>query len=237
VSVPERLELVERIAAFSTSRGLDLVHPFAVSWYNRAVAMSDRLSDFGREGSLAVLIGNTGALWPLFTERLRQEPTLAAAEHPLDTYVESSVAALVSELGALRSVTYFGHVTQPKALPIQRLAELVGFAAIAPSHLAIHPVHGPWLALRAVLVLDAPGPSGEPPPLPRPCLACTKPCMPAFERALEASGMPLSSRSIALHADSWIAVRDACPIGKASRYEPAQLRYHYRNDRSALQGS
>lgn len=230
-------ELVERIVAASTPLGLDLVHPFTVDWYNRAVAASERLEDFGSRGSLALLLGNTGALWPAFTERVRREPALAELAHPLDTYVQSCVAALTVGLAPLRWISYLGHTTEPKALPIQRLAELVGFAAVAPSHLAIHPLHGPWIALRAVLVLDVPGPTGEPAELSRPCPSCSKPCMVAFERALEASGMPLRAQAMAQHADAWIAVRDACPIGQTSRYEPAQLRYHYQNDRSVLQGS
>ncbi|HEY6078057.1 MAG TPA: hypothetical protein VIW29_04605, partial [Polyangiaceae bacterium] len=66
-------ELVETITAASALVGLDLVHPFTVDWYNRAVTTSDRLADFGNPGSLGVLLGNTGALWPVFTERLRRE--------------------------------------------------------------------------------------------------------------------------------------------------------------------
>ncbi|HEY6081524.1 MAG TPA: hypothetical protein VIW29_22065 [Polyangiaceae bacterium] len=230
-------ELVETITAASAPVGFDLVHPFTVDWYNRAVATSDRLADFGSPGSLGVLLGNTGALWPVFTERLRREPALAKLEHPLDSYVQSSVATVTAELTPLRSITYFGHTTEPRPLPIQRLSELVGFAAVAPSHLAIHPLHGPWIALRAVLVLDLPGPTGEPPAPARPCPSCAKPCMPAFERALEASGVPLGAQAIARNARAWIAVRDACPIGQASRYDAAQLRYYYQNDRAALQGS
>lgn len=34
--------------------------------------------------------------------------------------------------------------------------------------------------------------------------------------------------------DSWIAVRDACPIGREHRYPEDQLRYHYTKDRSLL---
>ena len=230
-------ELVGELTAASAPFGLDLVHPFAVDWYNRAVAPSQRLADFGRPSSLGVLLGNTGALWPVFTERLRREPALAELEHPLDSYVQESVGAVTARLTPLSPTTYFGHTTLPQPLPIQRLSELVGFAAVAPSHLAIHPLHGPWIALRAVVVLDLAGPTGEPPVPARPCPSCAKPCMAAFERALEASGIPLVAQAIARNAGSWIAVRDACPIGQTSRYEPAQLRYYYQNDRSLLQGS
>jgi methylmalonic aciduria homocystinuria type C protein len=40
--------------------------------------------------------------------------------------------------------------------------------------------------------------------------------------------------NIAVHADAWIDVRDACPIGKGARYSDAQVRYHYTKDRAYL---
>lgn len=237
VTPPSWQEVVARVEHAARARGFDLAHPFAVDWYNRAVEPRARLGDFGRPRALAVLLANSRAFWPIFKLQAQRDLELAAAPHPLDAYVENSVAAISAELAPERALSYFSHVTVPQALPIQRLADLVGFAAIAPSHLAIHPLHGPWVSLRAVLVLDIAGPAGEPPELSRPCSTCSKPCMAAFEQALEVSGMPLEPRAIARHADAWIAVRDACPVGQASRFEQAQLDYHYRSDRSTLQGS
>jgi len=92
--------------------------------------------------------------------------------------------------------------------------------------LAIHPQHGPWFGLRAVLVAAIEGPPSTPRPA-SPCASCSAPCVPALERALAVSGSPLSSAAITRHAAAWIAVRDACPIGRASRYSDAQLDYHY----------
>jgi methylmalonic aciduria homocystinuria type C protein len=92
--------------------------------------------------------------------------------------------------------------------------------------LAIHPQHGPWFALRAVASIDV-----ACPPLPteveRPCAGCSAPCVPALQRALSASGAPLDSSAVSRHAREWIAVRDACPVGRASRYGLAQLAFHY----------
>jgi methylmalonic aciduria homocystinuria type C protein len=32
----------------------------------------------------------------------------------------------------------------------------------------------------------------------------------------------------------WLAVRDACPVGREYRYSENQIRWHYAHDRSAL---
>lgn len=45
-----------------------------------------------------------------------------------------------------------------RVLSFQRLAHESGLAFLNPAcHLCVHPVYGPWISLRAVVVLDAPG--------------------------------------------------------------------------------
>jgi methylmalonic aciduria homocystinuria type C protein len=217
--------------------GLDLLHPFAVADYNPHVAVQQRLDDFGRSRALGLLVGNTRALWPRFDEARATAAELRLAAQPLDQYVVSSVTGASSLLSERRHRAYFSHVTEPHALPIQRLAELTGFAALSPSHLAIHALHGPWFALRAVVVVDIEGPGQGLSTPRRPCLGCPAPCVAALERACAVSGPVLDGSSIARHAADWIAVRDACPVGRASRYGDAQLRYHYGIDRQRPQGS
>ncbi|MDX2167772.1 MAG: hypothetical protein SF182_11935 [Deltaproteobacteria bacterium] len=89
-------------------------------------------------------------------------------------------------------------------------------------------MYGPWIGLRAALVLDRPGPTGPPPRAANPCPDCARTCVPAFERARAAPGELADTWPL------WLAVRDACPIGRAHRYDEAQIRYHYIKDRRAL---
>jgi hypothetical protein len=223
-------EVVRGVAAACETAGFDLVHPFNLA--DCAVTELNELAS--RPGRLGILIGNTRRLWPRFMAAVRAEPELARAEHPLDRYVTERLS-LVATRHHLRVI--FGHVTEPAAFPIQRLAEQTGFASLSPSHLAVHPQHGPWFGLRAVLLGEMEGP----PPGPRvagPCAGCSAPCVPALERALAVSGSPLGSAAIAAHTREWIAVRDACPVGRASRYSDAQLDYHYAPAaRKLIQGS
>jgi methylmalonic aciduria homocystinuria type C protein len=218
------------LATAAARAGFDLVQAFSVAHYNAAAPATERLDDLGRAalpGALGVVFGNTRELWPVFTSAYAQDAALAGAEHPLDAYVVTRLTSLLAEATSARSQLVFAHVTTPRAFPIQRLAERVGLASLSPSHLAIHPLHGPWLALRAVAVIDVAGPSGALPAVARPCLGCSAPCLPALEQALLVSGEPLSSAAIARHAGDWIAVRDACPVGRGSRYGANQLAYHY----------
>lgn len=209
-----------------------MLHPFGLSELQDAPE-DEQLPHFGRRNALGVLIGNTRELWPVFTRAYHSSTALAADPHPLDAYVSQRLAAAVS-LASPASSVVLAHVTQPRAYPIQRLAERVGFAAISPCHLAIHAQHGLWFGLRAVVTFDCDGPEAPTPPAARPCQGCAAPCVAALEHALAVTPKPLGQATIRRHAEAWIDVRRACPIGHASRYGEAQLRYHYAPDPSLL---
>lgn len=230
VSELEWQPIVARVTAAAAQAGFDLCQAFSVAHYNAAAPAAERLDDLGcaaPSGPLGILFANTRRLWPVFTDAYAQDATLAGAEHPLDTYVATRLTALLAEATSAPSRLLFAHVTTPRAFPIQRLAERVGLAALAPCHLAIHPLHGPWLALRAVAVIDVAGPASPLATCPQPCRGCSAPCVPALEQALLVSGEPLIPSAVSRNAAAWIAVRDACPVGQGWRYGKAQLAYHY----------
>jgi methylmalonic aciduria homocystinuria type C protein len=239
VSTQTWQSILERVEQQAAQAGLDLAHPFAVGWFNGGVEETERLQDFGSSASLGILLGNSRAVWPVFMQRVEADPKLYQAAHPLDTYVEQTAALLLAGLEPIRAHAYFAHVTRPRAVPMQRLAEAVGFAGLGPVQLSIHPRLGPWFAMRIVLVVDVPGPGGAPPAVERPCQGCSRPCVAPFQRALESSEAlgvrprVVSRRAVAEHAERWIAVRDACPVGRGFRYGEQQLAYHYGYGRSA----
>ena len=228
----------DRVAADLTRRcrpaGLDLVHSLCVSWYNDRVEPPFRLPDFGRPGTLAIVIGNTRVLWPRFVEALRVAPERLGADDPLEAYVMENVRTALAPLSAAWEVRW-AHETTPAPVAMQRLAHAAGLAYLAPSHLSVHPVYGPWIALRAVVLVDIDGPPGEPPTVASPCDDCERTCMVAFQHALDAAGHDIQTHdALEAHWKLWLAVRDACPTGRAYRYDDEQARYHYTKDRAIL---
>jgi methylmalonic aciduria homocystinuria type C protein len=213
---PPSSSLASSLAALA-SAGFDIAHTFDVA----AVVAQPGLAVLAGAQRMGVLVGNTRALWQPFTAALR-DPVLAAERDPLERYTERTIDAAFGSAGSPGSAVgstaaptriYYGHRRYDGAfLPMQRLAALTGLGALAPNHLVIHPIYGPWFALRAILLVD-----GEPParaPIAQPC-SCSASCATAFTRANESADWR-----------DWLAVRDSCSL-RDWRYSEDQVSYHY----------
>jgi methylmalonic aciduria homocystinuria type C protein len=194
---------VDALATLAAA-GFDIAHTFDAA----LAAREPGLACLAGDARLGILIGNTRALWPPFQAALR-DPALAADPDPLDRYTERTIDA------AFAGRIYYGHRRYGTGfLPLQRLAAITGLGAIGPSQLVIHPVYGPWFALRAVVVI-----AGEPPerrPIAQPC-RCDAACAERFARA-QRSG----------DARDWLELRRGCAL-QAWRYGDEQTDYHYAN--------
>jgi methylmalonic aciduria homocystinuria type C protein len=179
------------------ARGFDIVHAFDPRACD-VPAIVDPARPVG------LLVGNTRTLWPHFVAAREPVP------HPLDHYTEKMI-------GPIADSVFYAHRQYDGAfLPFQRIAVAAGFGALSPSNLVIHPEYGPWFGLRAVILVE-----GEPParkPITLPC-ACGSVCLTLFDRAMITKG-PTRPRA-------WVAVRDACPVGRAYRYSEEQIFHHY----------
>lgn len=185
--------------------GFDIVHAFDAA----AVAREPGLALLAGDTRLGLLIGNTRALWPAFTAALRN-PSLAADADPLDRYTERVIDAAFA--GPAPRIYYAHRRYHGNFLPLQRLAAATGLGALAPNHLVIHPVYGPWFALRAIIVIE-----GEPPtrtPIDQPC-RCDATCAARFQRAQQSNDW-----------HDWLAVRDSCSL-RTWRYTDNEIHYHY----------
>jgi methylmalonic aciduria homocystinuria type C protein len=221
-----RDEVIETIRDSCRRLGFDLVQPLQVGWYNDAVAAPLRLEDFGSGQHLAVVVGNTRALWPVWRAALATDPPLAACADPLDAYTVRALNDIASALSPRVSLR-FAHEGGDRRIAVQRLAHAAGLAYLTETHASVHPTYGPWIALRAAMSLDIPGPLGPPPQLEHPCGGCSRGCLPAFERALTTLDGAPSEANLRAHWQTWLAWRDACPVGREHRYTEAQIRYHY----------
>lgn len=224
---------VADVTARCAHAGLDLVSPLQVRGYNEVVEAGFRLPDFGRARALAVLIGNTKAIWRPFLDALGSRPRLLDDDHPLDTYISQAIHDALQPLGD-RWELRWAHRSAPRPVAMQRLAHVSGLAHLAPSHLSVHPVYGPWISLRAVVVVDIDGPSDLAPEPLNPCDNCVANCLARFDQAIAAVGPSQTHDTVAEHWRRWLAVRDACPIGRAHRFSDDQIRYHYTKDPQVL---
>lgn len=226
--------VVDEVGSRCAAAGLDLAQPFQVAWYYRVADDAFRLPNLGRPSALGVLVGNTRALWPRFLAALRADARALDESHPLDTYVRAAVLGALEPL-AHRWEAHFSFEPPPRRIAMQRLAHVSGFAYLSPSHLSVHATYGPWIALRAAVVVDIDGPAGAPPQPPNPCPDCESHCLPRFRHAASATGVTLEGHAtIERHWRLWLAVRDACPVGRSHRYSDEQIRYHYMKDRDVL---
>ncbi|MEQ8279756.1 MAG: hypothetical protein RMA76_04420 [Deltaproteobacteria bacterium] len=211
----------DALASTVAVAGLDLAMPLDVARYNAAVPEPYRVDTFGREHPLGVLLGNTKALWPCFVEALEDE-ALASNADPLDTYVMQRVGDALLDL-PYATEAYFVHEPPPRRVAMQRLADLSGLAPLSETtHLNVHPEYGPWIALRALVVIDVDGPA-EAPTRAEVCVDCASTCGAQVTRAITSGDWR-----------DWLAVREACPVGRTHRYSDAQIRYHYEKNRDAL---
>lgn len=186
--------------------GFDLVHAFDAAAAAREPGW-ERLAEPARATRVGLLVGNTRALWPRFVAAMR-DPVLAAERDPLDRYTERTLEAAFP----VAPIEYGHRLYGDAFLPFTRLAVATGLGALASSNLVIHPIYGPWFALRAVILV-----AGQPPvrlPIAAPCT-----CVPACRTTLDTA---LASTSW----EPWLAVRDACRL-RAWRYPDEQIRYHY----------
>ncbi len=223
--------------------GLDLVAATTVSAYHAALTGAARealaLPAEHAPDDLVVCVGNTRALWPALLAAMDEDAALAASPDPVDDHAGAALRRATVAVAARRAVALAAYPVResgPPSLAIVALAEAAGLGTRAPCHLLVHGAHGPWVALRGAVVARVAGP----PPSPRapgPCDACAaKPCVAAYERAVHASGgaAGVTRETLARDHALWVAVRDACPVGRASRYDDAQAEYHYTKRRSLL---
>lgn len=229
-SVANISEAITRISEALALSGFDIAQPFNIGTYNSYALENPRLPrfpDFERTEALALLIGNTRLAWePFLADYKSQAQT---PDNPFDSYAERVVKAALKD-SPMPYKLRFGHHSGDEFVSLLHACEASGFAKVSPANLAIHPKHGLWFGLRAVAVFDSPPLQSKPQDWVSPCVECARPCK-AVTDAL------MTKHNNDWMACSWqerVSVRDACPVAPDARYSPAQIRYHYSRDRSAL---
>jgi hypothetical protein len=198
--------------------GLDVVASCPIAAYD-ARAPEGRRSVAWMQGARGVVVAASAgpALWRAFTGTGADRRGLEAVEaidHPYDTFVARLLARADAALhrAGVRHQRFEAALQAPVHVDFVALAELVGLGVPGPFGLAIHPEHGPWWALRGAWIVDAEVEPATPPP--RLCAGCEAPCVGGWANA----------RGI---AQATPEVRGRCVVGQGSRYDAAQIAFHY----------
>ena len=250
-SAGSAIAVVEQLRLVLGGAGFDVLAPFSTLWYNELVAEQALpvvpLPTFGRSGgALGVLVANTRGLWAPFVRhcaKLRSSDAASDTDAPadlLDEYCERhvrSAASAVAAAGMSVSCHFVFETDAPRLVAMQRVAVLCGLCSLdSASHLCVHAEYGPWISLRAVIVLDLEPPQSRPPLAPDlvsadESAAAEVAVAAAIAAGLESGenrdGSPEVSMLRSNTWRSWLRVRDAISVGREHRFGDDQLEYHY----------
>ena len=206
--------------------GLDLVGTTSIASYDARVAPARRVEPRAPGARALLVIGNGGrAFW----DRFRAHAALDGPD-PLDRYTRAVVVEATQPIAA-GSYHYPGD--EGDALDFQALAHAAGIATPSLLGLLVHPVYGPWMALRAAITLpemvDLPRPADGFDPCPtcseRPCMAACP--VGAVDRDGWSAARCVAHRVAAAdHCASGCGARIACVLGPEHRYPDDALAYH-----------
>ena len=235
-------QLRERLAP----QGLNLIGTTDVARYDAAVPARCAVGTRVPDARTVVVIGNGGAaFWEAFRRHRGREPLATAPPDPLDAFTRSVVLEAVGapdlDLGGPPRVS-FPFEDAPLALSFAHLAECAGLGSRSLLGVLVHPEFGPWMALRAALLLPFALPAPRPADGFDPCPRCvTRPCMTACPagaigpRGWDVAGCAAHRLSGAGDGcDAGCHARIACVLAPEHRHPPEALAFHQAAARTAM---
>jgi hypothetical protein len=236
------------VAALGTrlaTAGFDVLGAAPIAAYDALVGPAHALAPAYPAFPTALVIGNGGiALWRAFACHVAACPADGALPDPIDAYTRREVdAAVAATLGAAaiphRVLYAFRFPDDP--VSFRRLGEAAGLGSPSLLGLLLHPVYGPWMALRAAVLVPFPVDLERPAAGFDPCPGCVeRACIAACPAgAVDWRGWDVP-RCAAHRAepDERCAprchARFECVIGRAHRYPDDALAYHQLRARGSL---
>ena len=220
-------DVLRTLASRLGRAGMNLVGATSVAAYDARVAVPRRLATRAGDARGIVVVGNGGsAFWHAF-----RAATPTDARDPLDRFTRDVVEDAVRDVAGARCRFPFDPL--PEALDFHALGALAGLGRPSLVGVLVHPEFGPWIALRAAILVpdevDAPRPADG----FDPCPTCVeRPCIAACPAGAVGPGGWDVPRCIAhrLAAETNCAAgctaRIECVYGRAHRQSPEELAFH-----------
>ena len=233
------MELLEDIKTALTAHGLNLIGTTTVTAYEALAPAQYQVAALLPQAKTLVVIGNGGgAFWTGFRAYCDARPGYRQEHaHPLDDYtveiIEGALASSLEQSGAVYRYLYpFRFWTEP--VSFMHLARAAGLAGPSILGVVIHPEYGPWMALRAALLIDQELHARPIAPGFDPCPACTeRACMAAcpagavgVEKGWDIPTCVQHRLRVAGDCQDRCHARYDCVYGRAHHYSPDELRYH-----------
>ena len=233
------MNLLDKITESLAPYGFNLIGTTAIPAYEALVPPQYHVARLLPQAETIVVIGNGGGdFWSGFRAYCEAHPGyLQEREHPLDDYTSATIETALTPRLQAAGVAYrylypFRFWTEP--VSFMHLARAAGMAGPSLLGVVIHPQYGPWMALRAALLVDqkiyAPplAPHFDPCPTcqERACLAA---CPASAVAATTGWDIPQCVRhriQVATDCVDYCHARYECVYGREHRYPLDELQYH-----------
>jgi hypothetical protein len=233
--------VVRAVTVAFAPHGLNLVGAAVPDAYDATVPAPYALRRIMPEARGVIVVGNGGgAFWAAYRAFCARRPGHEATRDPLDAFTREVVETVARPIVGQGARILYPFRFPDDPVSFMGLAECAGLGRRSLVGVLVHPTFGPWIALRAAILLPvavrAPRPADGFDPCPD---ASSVACIPAcpggavsdrgwdvrLRRPPVAGGRPCAARC---HA------RFECVIGREHRYPDDALAYHQGRAKPAL---
>ena len=241
------MTLLTEITAAVSPHGFNLIGTATVAAYETSVPSQYHVAALLPQAKTLVIVGNGGsAFWEGFRAYCDARPGyLQGREHPLDDYtievIESTLTPVLERSDATYRYLYpFRFWTEP--VSFMHLARAAGLAGPSILGVVVHPVYGPWLALRAAILLNqelyiTPAAGGfDPCPtcVERACMAACPASAVSIDKGWDIPACVQHRLQVTSDCVDRCHARYNCVYGREYRYSIEELQYHQGHSFAAM---